>query len=96
MGTWIGDIEDVIGPGYTSGWSDLHKKAIVFAFPYATMVNGFSWTTANPDKGLAGDPVQWKLEGSQNGVYWTVLRDQTQHNFPVTVSRFQELPVFRF
>jgi len=96
MGTWIGDIEDVIGPGYTSGWSDLHKKAIVFAFPYATMVNGFTWTTANPDKGVGGDPVQWKLEGSQNGVYWTVLRDQTQHNFPVTVTRFQELPLFRF
>ena len=96
MGTWIGDIEDVIGPGYTSGWSDLHKKAIVFAFPYATMVNGFTWTTANPDKGVGGDPVQWKLEGSQNGVYWTVLRDQTHHNFPVTVTRFQELPLFRF
>jgi hypothetical protein len=96
MGTWIGDIEDVIGPGYTSGWSDLHKRAIVFAFPHATMVNGFTWTTANPDKGVGGDPVQWKLEGSQNGVYWTILRDQTQHNFPVSMSRFQELPLFRF
>ena len=96
MGTWIGDIEDVVGPAYTSGWSDLHKRAIVFAFPYATMVNGFTWTTANPDKGVGGDPVQWKLEGSQNGVYWTVLRDQTHHNFPVTVTRFQELPLFRF
>jgi hypothetical protein len=96
MGTWIGDMEDVIGSGYTVGWSDLHKRAIVFAFPYATLVNGFTWTTANPDKGLGGDPVQWKLEGSQNGVYWTTLRDQTHHNFPVTTSRFQELPVFRF
>ncbi len=96
MGTWIGDIEDVIGAGYTSGWSDLHKRAIVFAFPHATMVNGFTWTTANPDKGVGGDPVQWKLEGSQNGVYWTILRDQTQHNFPVSMSRFQELPLFRF
>jgi len=96
MGSWIGDVDDVIGPGYKRGWSDLNKKAIVFAFPYATLVNGFTWTTANPDKGLGGDPVQWKLEGSQNGVYWTVLRDQTRHNYAVHEARFQELPVFRF
>jgi len=96
MGTWIGDVEDVTGPGYTTGWADAHKKAIVFAFPHATLVDGFTWTTANPDKGLGGDPVQWKLEGSTNGVYWTILRDQTHHNFPVSETRFQELPVFRF
>jgi hypothetical protein len=96
MGSWVGDVDDVIGPGYKRGWSDVNKKAIVFAFPYATLVNGFTWTTANPDKGLGGDPVQWKLEGSQNGVYWTVLRDQTRHNYAVHEARFQELPVFRF
>ena len=96
MGSWIGDVDDVIGPGYKRGWSDGNKKAIVFAFPYATLVNGFTWTTANPDKGHGGDPVQWKLEGSQNGVYWTILRDQTRHNYAVPETRFQELPVFRF
>lgn len=96
MGSWVGDVEDVIGRGYKRGWSDRNKKAIVFAFPYATLVNGFTWTTANPDKGHGGDPVQWKLEGSQNGVYWTVLRDQTRHNYAVPEARFQELPVFRF
>jgi Extracellular link domain/F5/8 type C domain len=96
MGTWVGDIEDVIGEGFRRGWSDSHKKALVFAFPYAVLLNGFTWTTANPDKGLGGDPVQWKLEGSQNGVYWTVLRDQTRHNYPVPTARFQELPIFRF
>jgi hypothetical protein len=95
MGTWVGDITDVNGPGYTRGWSDKHKRALVFAFPYALMIDGFSWTTADPDKGIGGDPVQWKLEGSTNGTYWTTLRDQSQ-NYAVPVDRFQDLPVFQF
>lgn len=96
MGSWVGDVEDVVGAGFTRGWSDVNKKALVFAFPYAILLDGFTWTTANPDKGLGGDPVQWKLEGSQNGVYWTVLRDQTRHDYPVPKNRFQELTVFKF
>jgi hypothetical protein len=96
MGTWVGDVEDVVGDGFRRGWSDAHKKALVFAFPYAMLIDGFTWTTANPDSGIRGDPVQWKLEGSQNGVYWTTLRDQTKHNYAVPTARFQELPVFRF
>lgn len=96
MGSWVGDIEDIVSKEYTRGWSDVNKKALVFAFPYAILLDGFTWTTANPDKGIGGDPVQWKLEGSQNGVYWTVLRNQTHHNYPVPQNRYQELPVFRF
>ena len=96
MGSWVGDVGDVVGNGFTRGWSDVNKKALVFAFPYAILLDGFTWTTANPDKGLGGDPVQWKLESSQNGVYWTVLRDQTHHDFPVPKNRFQELTVFKF
>jgi hypothetical protein len=95
MGTWVGDVADVNGPGFTSGWSDKHKRALVFAFPYALLMDGFSWTTANPEKGVGGDPVQWKLEGSTNGTYWTTLRDQS-HKYPVPVGRFSTLPVFRF
>jgi hypothetical protein len=96
MGTWVGDIGDVVGSGYTNGWSDAHKKALVFSFPYSILINGFTWTTANPDKGVDSDPVQWKLEGSDNGVYWVTLRNQTNHNYPVPKERFQELPIFRF
>lgn len=95
MGTWVGDVADVNGPGFTSGWSDKHKRALVFAFPYALLMDGFSWTTANPEKGVGGDPVEWKLEGSTNGTYWTTLRDQS-HRYPVPVDRFTALPVFRF
>jgi hypothetical protein len=96
MGTWVGDIQDLVGSGFRRGFSDRHKKTIIFAFPYAMLMDGFTWTTANPDKGVGGDPVQWKLEGSQNGTYWTTLRDQTKHSYPVPAERYQELPVFRF
>jgi hypothetical protein len=59
-------------------------------------MDGFTWTTANPDKGIEGDPIRWKLEGSQNGVYWTTVHDRTQVNYPVPQARFQELPIIRF
>jgi hypothetical protein len=96
MGSWVGDLQDVVGGGFRRGFSDLHKRPIIFAFPYAMMMNGFTWTTANPDRGVGGDPVQWKLEGSQNGTYWVTLRDQTKHDYPVPFERYQELPLFRF
>jgi len=96
LGSWIGDIQDIYGDGYRKGWSDTNKKAIVFAFPYAVLMDGFTWTTANPDKGIEGDPIRWKLEGSQNGVYWTTVHDRTQVNYPVPQARFQELPIIRF
>ena len=96
MGTWVGRIEDVTTNGHEKGWSDAHKKAIIFAFPYPVLMDGFSWTTANPDAGVDGDPVRWKLEGSSNGIYWTTLRDQSSVSYPVSKTRFEELPIFRF
>ena len=95
MGTWIGDAKDITGPGYKHGWTDHHKKSIIFAFPYPVLMDGFTWTTTNPDMGIGCDPVQWKLEGSQNGTFWTILRDQAR-NYPVPTARFQELPIFNF
>lgn len=96
LGTWVGDIQDVNGDGYRKGWSDMNKKALVFAFPYAVLMDGFTWTTANPDNGIEGDPVRWKLESSQNGVYWTTVHDRTRVSYPVPHARFQELPIIRF
>jgi hypothetical protein len=95
MGTWVGDATDITGPGYKEGWTDHHKKSIIFAFPYPVLMDGFTWTTTNPDMGIGCDPVQWKLEGSQNGTFWTILRDQTR-TYPVPTARFQELPIFKF
>jgi hypothetical protein len=92
MGTWEGTMNDVIGPGDRSGWSDTHKKPIVFAFRYAIAVDAYTWTTARPERGIDGDPISWKLEGSPNGTFWTVL--DTQERFPTPTDRFTDLRKF--
>jgi len=84
----------VTAPGFTTGWSDYHKKPLVFAFPAAIHVNGYSFTTTIPENGIDGDPVSWKLEGSVNGTYWTTL--DTQTNYPTPVDRFKEISIIRF
>ena len=88
MGTWEGQMKDVTGPGTTSGWSDSHKKSLVFAFRDPIAIDAYSFTTSVPEAGIEGDPVSWKLESSQNGTFWTV-RD-TQTKFPTPVRRFKE------
>jgi hypothetical protein len=88
MGTWEGQMKDVTGPGTTSGWSDSHKKPLVFAFREPIAIDAYSFTTSLPQAGIEGDPVSWKLESSQNGTFWTV-RD-TQTSFPTPVGRFTE------
>jgi len=92
MGTWEGTMADVAGPGHRPGWSDTHKKPLVFAFRDPIAVDRYTWTTATPERGTDGDPVSWKLEGSSNGTFWTVL--DTQEGFPTPVQRFTDLPVF--
>jgi hypothetical protein len=92
MGTWEGTMADVTGPGHRPGWSDTHKKPLVFAFREPIAVDRYTWTTATPERGIEGDPVSWKLEGSSNGTFWTVLH--TQEGFPTPVERFTDLPVF--
>lgn len=89
MGTWEGNMADVTGTAGTSGWSDAHKKPLVFAFRYPIAVDAYSFTTAVPEAGIEGDPVSWRLEGSHNGTFWTVV--DSQQNFPTPVRRFTEL-----
>jgi len=89
MGTWEGKMADVIGPDIRPGWSDAHKKSLTFAFSSPVAVDAYSFTTALPEMGIAGDPVSWKLEGSTNGTFWTIL--DTQKAFPTPITRFADL-----
>jgi hypothetical protein len=93
MGTWVGHTEDVTGASAT-GWSDDHKKPLMFAFPYPTLVNGYTWTTAAD--GVEADPIRWKLEGSSNGTYWTTLHDQTRGAYAVPYGRGEIVAMFSF
>jgi hypothetical protein len=92
MGTWEGLMKDVIGPDIRPGWSDAHKKSLLFAFRDPIAVDAYSFTTALPEMGIEGDPVSWKLEGSSNGTFWTLL--DTQQGFPTPVTRFADLKKF--
>ena len=89
MGTWEGTVADVTGPGRRPGWSDAHKKPLVFAFRDPIAVDAYSFTTAAPEVGIEGDPISWKLEGSANGTFWTTI--DTQVNFPTPVRRLAEI-----
>jgi len=89
MGTWEGRITDVTGAGFKPGWSDAHKKPLVFAFRDPIAIDAYSFTTAPPEMGVEGDPVSWKLESSHNGTFWTALDIQT--NFQTPVRRFTDL-----
>lgn len=89
MGTWEGSMTDVTGPSPGPGWSDTHKKPLVFAFRDPIAIDAYSFTTALSDADIEGDPISWKLEGSSNGTFWTVV--DTQKNYPTPVTRFTEL-----
>jgi hypothetical protein len=92
MGTWEGTMADVTGPGPRSGWSDAHKKPLVFAFRDPIAVDAYSFTTALPEAGIEGDPVSWILEGSSNGTFWTTV--DTQNNYHTPVRRFTDMEIF--
>lgn len=80
MGTWEGDMATVTGP-HATGWIDLHKKPLVFAFKAPIMIDAYSLTT---DIGIAAsDPVAWKLEASSNGTFWTLLDSQARFSTPI-------------
>ena len=89
MGTWEGTVADVTGPGIKPGWSDAHKKPLVFAFRDPIPVDAYSFTTALAQAGIEGDPISWKLEGSSNGTFWITV--DTQKNYPTPVRRFTEV-----
>jgi len=94
MGTWEGALKDVMGAGLRTGWSDRHKKALVLAFKAPVALDAYSITTATPGKGMGGDPISWKLEGSSTGTYWTILDEKRK--FPVPVERYKEIGVQPF
>ena len=69
---------------YTGGpWSDSDQRIIVFCFSEPVLVNRYEIKSSDD---LADfDPVNWKIEGSMSGSYWTVLDDRTNTNtvFPI-------------
>lgn len=69
-------------------WNDHNKGTLILAFGGPTTVDGYGFTTPNdfPER----DPVNWKLEGSDNGTTWTLI--DTVTDYPTTTARFTALP----
>jgi hypothetical protein len=57
-----------------AGWSDSDQRELIVKFPMAVAVNRYRLRTSEQD--TAFDPVEWRLEGSQNGVYWLPLDER--------------------
>jgi len=61
---------------YTGGsWSDSDQRTIIFCFSEPVLINRYELKSS--DKLSDFDPVNWKIEGSITGTYWTVLDDRT-------------------
>ena len=92
MGTWSGSLKDVTGNGPCLGFYDIEEKPLVFAFYKPVAIDSYSWITSS--ESADSDPISWKMEGSSNGTYWTLLH--RQDGYPTPVDRLKGLPVFRF
>ena len=71
-------------------WLDFNQGALVFDFGSARRVDGYRWATAND--ATERDPVQWRLEGSDDQSNWVLVDDRVGEDFPTPVSRFSYTP----
>jgi hypothetical protein len=70
-------------------WLDFNRQPVILAFPSAVSVDSYSWATAND--AMERDPIRWTLEGSLNGVDWTLMDDRSDKDQAITTSRLWSL-----
>ena len=66
-------------------WLDFNKGGLVFDFGGTATFNRYQLTTANDED--ARDPLRWTLEGSADGVSWTLIENMTTFDFPTPFAR---------
>ena len=66
-------------------WLDFNRQPVIVAFPSVVSVDSYSWATANDS--MERDPIRWTLEGSLNGIDWTLMDDRSDKDQAVTTSR---------
>jgi hypothetical protein len=71
---------------------DRRVKPVVFEFEQAVTIDSYRFTTAN-DANLR-DPVQWILEGSDDGTNWDLIDNITAFSYPTPTLRFQQSQIF--
>ncbi len=87
-------VENVIDGDINTKWLDFNKSALEFDFGAPVAIDAYNFTTAGdaPER----DPVQWVLEGSADGVDWTLVENVTAFDFPSPLARFtatQDIPL---
>jgi hypothetical protein len=71
---------------YSGGtWSDSDQNTIVFCFSEPLEVNEYEIRTSAVS--MDYDPLRWKLEGSMNGSFWTILDDRTKKETGIPLDR---------
>lgn len=68
-----------------SKWLDFNKGNLVFDFGSAVTFDRYQLTTAND--ATERDPVRWILEGSADGLAWTLIENFTAFDFPLPSDR---------
>ncbi len=74
--------EKLIDGNLNTKWLDFYKMPLVFDFRTATVVNAYSLTTANDH--YRRDPIDWRLEGSNDGTAWTIVDQRIGEEIPKT------------
>ncbi len=71
-------------------WLDFNKGGAVIGFPAPVRVDAYRFATANdaPER----DPANWRLEGSDDGLRWTILDEAVNRGVPSERRAFT--PVF--
>lgn len=66
-------------------WLDFNKGNLVFDFGSPVTFDRYQLTTANDAE--ERDPVRWILEGSADGLAWTLIENFTAFDFPTPLER---------
>lgn len=71
---------------------DARVRPVIFEFEQAVSIDAYRFTTANDFD--ARDPLRWTLEGSDDGITWTLVDNVTAFNYPTPTARFEQSQVF--
>ena len=92
-----GGTQPANAPLLTDGLTDTklldgRVQPVVFEFEQATAIDSYRFTTANDAQ--QRDPVKWILEGSGDGIEWTLIDNVTAFSYPTPTLRLQHTQIF--
>jgi hypothetical protein len=82
------EVENIADQSTGSKWLDFNKGPLVFEFPEDVTIDAYRFATAydEPER----DPVKWTLEGSDDGMVWTLLDQRNTYPTPTDRETFTD------